>query len=362
VRKQLFVWALVLCVGLGIAAIVWVFWSGGSYSHSKGDGVRSISFSPDGSMLASGGYGDGVRLWSVPSGQQLRHIQPKGLVEEVAFSPDGSTLASGVETRGGGVFIWDSLSGMVLRQLVVDFPSAEYTALAFSPDGRYLVVGGHPIPDTSIVLLEVSTGKVEATFPKCEKDGRVSVLAFSKNGAILAAGRTKGKVSILNGSSLESKVEYQLPDGVTGVVFNSSETAIVGISSASACAPRDLKRGFVPPLDGTASLIVVSLTQSKAEALPVVTGPVFSVVLSSDGRTLAYTDGGGVVFFYDLKNSEVLTPWIYEVDIGRLIQDGSGHEPRLAFSADGMRLAIGGDDHHIRIAERKGNTFVTLRK
>jgi len=68
--------------------------------------VRSVSFSPDGTTLASGSWDATVRLWDVAMGT-LKDILTgyPGPVNSVSFSPDGTTLASG--SHDGTVLLWD---------------------------------------------------------------------------------------------------------------------------------------------------------------------------------------------------------------------------------------------------------------
>ena len=60
----------------------------------------AVVFSPDGTTLASGSFGQAtIRLWNANTGNHLRTlIRTYGWgLEAYAFSPDGTTLASGSE-------------------------------------------------------------------------------------------------------------------------------------------------------------------------------------------------------------------------------------------------------------------------
>ena len=62
--------------------------------------VRSVSFSPDGSRLASASTDGTIRIWDVAKGDTLLVLRDhREAVYAVTFSPDGAFLVSGSADR-----------------------------------------------------------------------------------------------------------------------------------------------------------------------------------------------------------------------------------------------------------------------
>src|SRR5262249_46016182 len=108
-----------------------------SLARPPGD-IYGIAFSPDGSRLAIGGSGGAVRIYDVPSGQQLFALPSPGDqagVARLAFSPDGSRLAAAYFE--GPVRIWtldiDTLLQIARREVTRSLTAAECRAYLHIP-------------------------------------------------------------------------------------------------------------------------------------------------------------------------------------------------------------------------------------
>lgn len=121
-----------------------------------GDAVQSVAFDRVGDVLAVGTAGGGVHRFSFDAGTNtLSEVgepftDATNVVTSLAFSPDGTTLAAG--SKDLLVHLWrlDGAAGDLAPQdpadaatghRTLDGASSWVNALAFTPDGRILVVG-----------------------------------------------------------------------------------------------------------------------------------------------------------------------------------------------------------------------------
>ena len=121
------------------------------------DSLYCAQLSPDGGLLATGGYDSTIKLWSVADGQELRSLDGhNGAVFELAFRPDGKVLASASGDRT--VKLWNIASGERLDTLKESLK--ELYTLAFSPDGSRLAAAG---VDNRIRVWQVTPEAKEGT-------------------------------------------------------------------------------------------------------------------------------------------------------------------------------------------------------
>lgn len=164
---------------------------GAPASARHSEDIRSLRFSRDGKVLATGGYDGLVLFWDVGERGQaefLTQISPTGgrNVNEVEFSPTADVLA--VAGSDGMVRLWDvgnPRRPVELGRPLLGHEGDEVYSLAFSPDGKLLASGG---ADQQVVIWDVSD-PADAT-PVGEPLGHTNsilALAFSPDGSILAA-------------------------------------------------------------------------------------------------------------------------------------------------------------------------------
>ncbi|MGI9244297.1 MAG: protein kinase domain-containing protein, partial [Verrucomicrobiales bacterium] len=154
---------------------------------------RSLEFSRDGALLASGSRDGTARIWSTKTWEMAmpalqnpdrgtRFTQGSDRVEDLAISPDGRILA--MASGGGAVLLWNFKTGELLEMLAGH--SAAVNSVEFSPDGHTIVSGSSDQTvrlwnlDTRRELMQLNSNNFQL--------GEIWTLAFSPDGGQLLGG------------------------------------------------------------------------------------------------------------------------------------------------------------------------------
>ncbi|KAJ5718705.1 hypothetical protein N7488_004351 [Penicillium malachiteum] len=216
---------------------IWDPATGQSVATLKGhsDLVRSITWSPDGSQLASGSIDKTVRIWDPTTGQSVATLKGHSdLVRSITWSPDGSQLASGSIDKT--VRIWDPTTGQSVSTLKGYSDSVR--SITWSLDGSQLASGSI---DKTVWIWDPATGQSVATL-KGHSDS-VDSIAWSLDGSQLASGSYDETVRIWDPATGQSM--STLSTGFTSFVkfdiadsnFLHTDAGTFCISSVDAVTP-----------------------------------------------------------------------------------------------------------------------------
>jgi WD40 repeat protein len=151
--------------------------------------IRTVAFSPDVQLLASGGSGDDpiVKLWRVRDGQCC-HILTGHTdgIWSVAFSPDGQILAS--SSSDNTIRLWSTLTGECLQILVGHTDRIVATFIASPP---MLLTASR-----TIAFWNIQTGECIRTLQGHQQ--AVCSIAVSPTGDILASGSVDRSIALWN--------------------------------------------------------------------------------------------------------------------------------------------------------------------
>ena len=282
--------------------------------------VQSYALSPDGNLFAYGTQEGVASVWDVATGRRLRTFRAGA--GAIAFSADSRRLV--MRDKQGGA-VWDIASGTKVKAF-----RALGSFLQFSPDGRYVVMKG----SKELYVCDVSTGRLACTipFPEYVRSGTREV-AFQPDGRHLAVawGPSEGRrfVTVYDASSGEKLYVLEVHGAISAIAYSPNGAQIAAGTLAS-------DKSFITVWDAEkrTKLWDISTTISGGLAF----GP--------EGRRIAvggYLRGRFSAFIIDAADGAK------QVDLEMQEDDRSGV---LAFSPDGQHVLTQGTVFDSRSGKR----------
>ncbi len=281
--------------------------------------ARTVTFSPDGQVLASVGDHGSIQLWNTATGQPKGSLGTDhgGWVTSLAYSPDGTRLAT--TGKDCTIRLWNTANGQQVGRPLTGHTD-EVTALAFSPDGVTLATTSG---DATSRLWNTDTGQPSGP-PLTGHIDAVRSVAYSPDGTHLATAGADRTVRIWN--------------TVTGQEVGQPLTGHTGRVTSVAYSP-DGTHLATAGADRTIRIWNTETEQSLGQVLTGHTGWVTSVAYSTDGTHLASGGADGTVRIWNTDTGQPLS------------QTLTSHTELtgIAYSPDGTHLATAGHDQTVRI-------------
>lgn len=152
--------------------------------------LKGVAFSPDGSMLVTVGDDQLLHSWDGETGAAIEvYAGVPAVMNVVAFAANGQAITGAANNTGA---MWDFATEWKLERTIgtPDMPTEfldRVTALDFSPDGKFLAVGGgEPSRSGEIKIYTVENGQLALAIKEPHSD-TVNCLEYSPDGTQLAS-------------------------------------------------------------------------------------------------------------------------------------------------------------------------------
>ncbi len=175
----------------------------------------ALARSRDGSMLATGGVDQGIRLWDPQTLVVLAAIDSVGCrINDLSFGPDGTWLAGGAED--GTVRLWDTMTGSQRAQWdegsrVVDVDVSVDGSLIAAVSTRQTVGVRHTATGETVLRID-------------QAEGAPSCVMFDSRGSVLICAGTARKNTVFSVWDI-ARAEEQRRFEVPGAVHSLNRTA-----------------------------------------------------------------------------------------------------------------------------------------
>ena len=205
--------------------IVWDV-DGGRAVHQvySAEAICTLAYTPDGTMLLSGGTNGSLTIWSTDTYQAKRTITAHdGCINVLVLSPDGRFMLTGGSSSSQSL-LWD-LSTLQPQHEgpphVRSLPHEHATiCAAFSPDGRRVATASDD-RTSPIIIWDASTGAELVRLNGFPRSVSVSSFAFAPDGGRIVSGSMDSMVRIHDaGSGAHNMSLGKHRDSVYAVAFS----------------------------------------------------------------------------------------------------------------------------------------------
>ena len=298
---------------------------GVNFAHSKFSqtvfkkifgGVLSIAFHPDDETLATGDTNGQISIWDIKSGELKQRLPSDNLMRSLTFSPDGKMLAHTGENQIITIWKQDENGKWNFFKALNDEDNQVWS-VAYSPDSKTIVSGGE---DGKLKIWSVDSSKCISTLTGHKEC--IRSVAYHPNGKIIASGSEDNTAKVWELVDNEYECRQSLAghtNWVRAVAFSSEDGKYLATASE----------------DNTVRLW--KFVDNKYECWKILaehTNWVWSVAFNPDGKYLASGSADGTIRVWDvatgkyLKTLEGHSNWVQSVtfnpkDNGRTLASGS---------------------------------------
>lgn len=247
--------------------------------------VFDVAFNPDGTLLASAGFDDKtVRIWDVTQGKEIQLIPLSQRAIKIAFSSDGHYLAIAIadginKLISSDVVIWDIKEHKEFRRLQKHFGGV--SAIAFSPDGEWLVSSG--FTDKEANIWKWREGDLLYSFSSLLP---ITSLALSPDKQWLITNQKDGLTQWRNLKTGDIRNGIQHGSWATNLIFTSDIKYLISGSYQNKVIIQHFPSGIIDK--------ELSILQTISR-----------VDLSSDNQKLAISVQDGTVRVYDFQQKQL---------------------------------------------------------
>lgn len=204
---------------------------------------NSVAWSPDSQRVAAVNEQFEVQVWDAANGQVVATL-PDGTADEVAWSPDGRELASA--SQDGRVRVWEVASGQLLLTTTPKDLLAYASELRWSPDSQRVAAAVTTADQEREDVWDVATGRRVFSYAVPKNRSARLVAAWSPDSRRLAIGGEMGdSIGIWNVATGKQLLTYgghgiatlfsgrgpspQLRAGVQALAWSPDGTSIVSL-------------------------------------------------------------------------------------------------------------------------------------